>query len=216
MTQANLFDPTPRRRVGVLASEGSLPPGLIFIPNFISAVEERELISLLDNPQNASWLTDLSRRVQHFGYRYNYKLRALSAADKVADAPPFVRELGNRLADLGYFSSPPDQVIVNEYEAGQGISPHVDRESCFGSVVASLSIGSDIVMDFRSESGQMGSMLLPARSMIILTGDARYSWKHSITARKRDKLGDREFQRSRRLSLTFRTVLLPDVWQARP
>lgn len=162
MTQADLFDSTPRRHAKAVTYEGSLPPGLILLPNFISGAEERGLIALLDDPTNALWLTELSRRVQHFGYRYNYKLRALSAADRIADAPPMVQAIGNRLTDLGYFSARPDQVIVNEYMAGQGISPHIDRETCFGSVVASLSVASDIVMDFRSDAG--GRLAVTARA----------------------------------------------------
>jgi alkylated DNA repair dioxygenase AlkB len=209
MLQAGLFESqAPRKRV--IVSEGTLPSGLIFLPDFISTAEERELVALLDDPNRAIWLDDLSRRVQHFGYRYNYKLRALSAADKVADAPPPIQALGNRLVDLGYFSSPPDQVIVNEYEVGQGISAHVDRETCFGSAVASLSIGSDVVMDFRSMGGASGSLLLPARSLVVLTDDARYNWKHSIPARRRDRIAQIEIARKRRLSLTFRTVLLDE------
>ena len=36
---------------------------------------------------------------------------------------------------------PFEQAIVNEYEPGQGIAPHVDRD-CFGPVVATVSLGS--------------------------------------------------------------------------
>jgi alkylated DNA repair dioxygenase AlkB len=41
-----------------------------------------------------------------------------------------------------------DQAIINEYQPGQGISPHVDCVPCFGPVVAAISLGSDCVMDF--------------------------------------------------------------------
>lgn len=205
MQQSGLFERV--RDESAIVAEGALPRGLIFVPNFVAASEERELVGLLDDAEHAVWLTDLSRRVQHFGYRYNYKLRALSSADKIDDAPTEIQALGARLVELGYFATPPDQVIVNEYLPGQGISSHIDRETCFGSTVASLSIGTDVVMDFRSEDGAIGALLLSARSLVVLTGDARYRWRHSIAARKSDRIGEREFARGRRLSLTFRTVL---------
>jgi alkylated DNA repair dioxygenase AlkB len=207
MKQENLFDrPTDRAEVAV--SEGTLPPGLVFIPNFVSLDDEREIIQVLDDPSYASWSTELSRRVQHFGYRYNYKLRALSAEDRTTDLPEPLRWLAEELVSMEYFSKTPDQVIVNEYEPGQGISPHVDRETCFGPVVASLSLGSDAVLDFRSSAGQSGSLLLRARSMVVLSEDARYRWQHGIVGRKRDKIGGLEFSRERRVSLTFRSVLI--------
>ena len=150
MLQAGLFE-SPAHEFETAVSEGLLPCGLVFLPNFVSAAEERDLVASFDNPTLSTWSHELSRRVQHFGYRYNYKLRALSAADRIAELPETIRALGRRLVDLGYFASAPDQVIVNEYEPGQGISPHVDRQTCFGSAVASLSLASDIVMEFRSQ-----------------------------------------------------------------
>ena len=42
---------------------------------------------------------------------------------------------------------PFEQAIVNEYEPGQGIAPHIDRD-CFGPVVATVSLGSAVNMDF--------------------------------------------------------------------
>ena len=52
--------------------------------------------------------------------------------------------------------------VVVEYEPGQGIAPHIDRD-CFGPVVATVSLGSAVNMDFccdatgdetRSEAGR--------------------------------------------------------------
>ena len=210
MQQGDLFD-QPTEEDGAEIAEGSLPAGLIFVPNFISVEDEHAILKLLDDPSRATWSTELSRRVQHFGYRYNYKLRALSSADRIADLPEPLRWLGEELVSMQYFTSLPDQVIVNEYELGQGISAHIDRETCFGPVVASLSMASDAVMDFRSPDGEAGSLLLRARSMVILTHDARYRWQHSIAGRKRDRIQGRESARQRRVSLTFRSVLISDA-----
>src|SRR5579885_744389 len=206
MKQDSLFDRTADCAEGAVF-EGVLPRGLVFIPNFVSLDDEHDIIEVLDDPGFGLWSTELSRRVQHFGYRYNYKLRALSAADRTVDLPEPLRWLAEDLVTMHYFPTIPDQVIANEYEPGQGISPHVDRETCFGPVVASLSLGSDSVMDFRSPAGEVGSLLLQSRSMVILSEDARYLWRHGIAGRKRDKIAGFEFSRERRVSLTFRSAL---------
>lgn len=66
---------------------------------------------------------------------------------------------------------------MNEYLPGQGIAAHIDRDTCFGPAVASVSLGSDIIMDFMSEeTGDIGHVLLPARSAVILLQDPRNNW----------------------------------------
>jgi alkylated DNA repair dioxygenase AlkB len=187
---------------------GVLPPGLSIIPNFLSKAEERDLELAIDCSPSP-WLSDLRRRVKHFGFRYDYKARALSSRDRLGNLPDWARDLAKRLVENGYFDSDPDQVIVNEYLPGQGIAPHIDRDTCFGPVIASVSLGSDIVMDFLDEnSGSEGHLLLPARSALIFQDAARYRWKHGIASRKSDVVGEERLERTRRISLTFRSVRL--------
>ena len=47
-------------------------------------------------------------------------------------------------------------------------------------------------------------MLIPRRSAIAFTGEIRYLWKHSIAARKVDRLENELLFRRTRYSLTFR------------
>ena len=49
-------------------------------------------------------------------------------------------------------------------------------------------------------------MFLPPRSILVLGGEARYAWYHSIACRKIDKVDGDFYFRKRRVSLTFRTV----------
>ena len=44
----------------------------------------------------------------------------------------------------------PDQLIVNEYQPGQGISAHIDCEPCFKNTIVTVSLGSVYEMDFIS------------------------------------------------------------------
>ena len=43
--------------------------GLQYIPDFIARDEESALIANIDEQP---WLNDLKRRVQHYGYKYDY------------------------------------------------------------------------------------------------------------------------------------------------
>ena len=101
----------------------------------------------------------------------------------------------------------PNQLIVNEYQPGQGISPHVDREDQFGETVISLSLGSQITMDFiKKDTREKVSLLLDPRSLVVLSGEARHEWMHGIPGRLSDEVEGERITRTRRVSLTFRTV----------
>ena len=104
----------------------------------------------------------------------------------------------------------PDQVIVNEYEPGQGISSHIDCEPCFANMIVSLSLGSGCVMDFISklDKAKKIPVWLAPRSIIVLRDEARYKWLHGIAPRESDQWAGQKYERQRRVSLTFRKVIL--------
>jgi len=180
------------------------PDGLTYLENYIPEDEADRLVQAIDA---APWRTDLKRRVQHYGYRYDYKARQARQEDYLGSLPELFHELAERLAAEGHFQAIPDQVIVNEYQPGQGISAHIDCQPCFGETIASLSLLSACVMRFSSQahSQQMELHLQPA-SLLVLSADARHFWTHAIPARKTDILEGQKHFRSRRLSLTFRTM----------
>jgi alkylated DNA repair dioxygenase AlkB len=132
-----LFDP----------ARSELPLGIVYVPNFITQELESSLAAQLDL---AIWSNDLKRRVQHFGYRYDYKARRVTADSYLSPLPQWLQTVAHSLSAAGYISKTPDQVIANEYLPGQGISAHIDCEPCFGPVVASLSLLSHCEMVFRS------------------------------------------------------------------
>ncbi len=189
-------------------SAGNHPdiPGLVYIPTFIEADTEAALIANIDQQP---WLHDLKRRVQHYGWRYDYKSRGITQDLHIGPIPDWLGGLCEHLSADGIFSRVPDQVIINEYQPGQGISAHIDCMPCFGDTIASLSLGSACVMDFTSTTiGKKQSQLLEPRSLLVLSGDARYQWQHAIPARKGDKWQGQSNPRTRRISLTFRTVIV--------
>ena len=180
--------------------------GLTYLPNYLSKQEENALIELID-AQN--WLTDLKRRVQHYGYKYDYRSRRIDTSMKIGQLPDWLESLAKRLYTEGVFKSAPDQVIVNEYTIGQGITHHIDCEPCFEDTIVSISLGSSCVMDFKNpKTDEKIPLLLQPRSVVILKGESRYDWEHGIAARKSDKYEGVIYPRKRRISLTFRKVII--------
>ncbi|RZJ87724.1 MAG: hypothetical protein EOO60_11885, partial [Hymenobacter sp.] len=111
----------------------------------------------------------------------------------------------------GYFTdAPPDQVIVNEYEPGQGIAPHIDCTPCFDDTVISISLGSACIMNLfhADDATQTYDQVLMPGSVIILQGEARFQWRHGIRSVKSDIIEGQRVVRQRRVSLTFRKVKL--------
>jgi len=180
--------------------------GLIYISDFITSAEHSFLLSQIDKEP---WLTDLKRRVQHYGYKYDYRARNLDHSAYLGSLPDWLSAISYKLHDDSIFPSIPDQVIVNEYLPGQGISAHIDCVPCFANTIASLSLGSPCTMDFfHPKTGEKKSIVLEERSLIVLSSTARYEWQHAIPARKSDVINGIKTERTRRVSLTFRSIIL--------
>ena len=97
---------------------------------------------------------------------------------------------------------------VNEYPPGVGLSPHIDTHSAFEGLIFSLSLAGPCIMEFRRytdgdwhakaslnsdmklENPEQHSNFirraihLPPRSMLLLSGEARYAWHHYIPHHK--------------------------------
>jgi alkylated DNA repair dioxygenase AlkB len=179
--------------------------GLEYIPDFIDTEEQIDYLKAIDN---AVWLEDLSRRVQHYGYSYPYKTSRIDRSMYLGDLPDWATQLAQRLFDLQITPFIADQVIINEYLPGQGIAAHIDSPLSFGDSIVSISLGSTCVMDFQNVDREKCQLLLAPGSLLKLSGEARYQWKHSIAARKTDRYEGQILKRSRRVSITFRQVKL--------
>lgn len=182
--------------------------GLEYYKRFISPEEERELLNSIDN---SNWLTDLKRKVQHYGFKYDYRARKIDESFRIGKLPFWSELIVERMQEKKIIDFAPDQLIINNYEIGEGISMHVDCEPCFTDTIISLSLFSDIVMDFkRLNSNQKDNILLQRGSLLVISGDARYKYEHGIAQRKRDLFNERKRDRQRRISLTFRKVILKE------
>ncbi len=181
--------------------------GLQYIEDYIDKHQHDWLLARLDKHE---WLDDLKRRVQHYGYKYNYKARKVDLDMHIGELPEWLKRLSHHLQKDGYMPEKADQVIVNEYKPGQGISSHIDCEPCFKDTIVSLSLGSGCVMNFTNKFKKTKKIpvWLAPRSIVVLSHEARYEWLHGIAARKWDEWDSQKYERKRRVSLTFRKVII--------
>jgi alkylated DNA repair dioxygenase AlkB len=179
-------------------------PGLICVPGFL-----KEPYSVLGTLDRMPWLDDLSRRVQHYGWRYDYKSRRIHHDAYLGPLPSFLQDVAGELFSVGLMGCVPDQAIVNEYLPGQGIAAHIDCEPCFGPEIVTISLGDEYPMRFTNVSTAAAiDVWLPVGSVCVISGPARYEWRHEIAKRKSDLFGGTRKLRERRVSVTFRTVIL--------
>ena len=117
-------------------TESVFAHGAVIVPDFVTPAEEERILLRI---AQAPWMTELRRRVQHYGYRYSYT--GTSRPVPAAPFPRWAEVMADRL--LPHFGGAlPVQCIVNEYRPGQGIGMHADHRD-FGPVVASLSLAAD-------------------------------------------------------------------------
>jgi len=183
-------------------------PGLRFEAEFITPEQEAACVAFFERENGAHWANTIrARQVQHFGYEFNYDTRRCDPDQPMKEPiPDVLLPIVAKIAECGIMDGDrPDQVTVNEYLPGQGIAFHLDTHSAFTTTIASLSICSEVVMDFRHPDGvRQEGVLLPARSRAVMSGASRYKWEHAIVPRTFDVIDGRQVNRHRRLSITFR------------
>ncbi len=206
--------PNPEKGPDALHVEQLDVPGLTYARDFLSPSEEKALVEEIDRHR---WVRDLSRRVQHYGWRYNYKARRVEPSDYLGPLPKWAEFIADRLVSSALVPQRPDQLIVNEYVGNQGISKHSDSES-FAEGIATISLLESWEMKFRKKplecenTGKPVGQVLARRSVAVMSGDSRWRWTHEIPGRKTepDPSGGTKRNRrtrKRRISLTFRKVI---------
>jgi len=120
------------------------------------------------------------------------------------------------------------QAILNLYRPGEGITPHVDLLKRFDDGIIGVSLCGNCVMTFEEagnsargsqksigkEDGNKWNLFLPEGSVLVMSKEARYNWKHGIPGRTHDLVENANeshdpylIKRGVRLSVTFRWLL---------
>ncbi|XP_051151306.1 alkylated DNA repair protein ALKBH8 homolog [Andrographis paniculata] len=207
-------------------------PGLYLFHDFVTNTEEQELLDAVDS---RPWKHLAKRRVQHYGYEFCYDIRNVNTNHNLGELPSFMSPILERIRSFPFLHQDADtsldQLTVNEYPPGVGLSPHIDTHSAFERLIFSLSLAGPCIMEFRkyaagvwqdqptqssdvekladenNSSFVRKAIYLPPRSLLLLSGEARYAWHHYIPHHKVDKVNDSLIRRSsRRVSFTIRKV----------
>jgi alkylated DNA repair protein (DNA oxidative demethylase) len=181
----------------VAAPPDTPPPGFRYVPDFITAAEEANLMAAtraLEFSDVVMRGQTARRRVAHFGWRYGYESFAVTPGPPL---PPAFLPLRRRVADLIQVEDEAlAELLVTAYPPGAGIGWHRDAPA-FDTVVG-VSLLSPCRFRFQRGEGaarRTRMVVLDPRSAYVLAGEARWQWQHTIPAMKVE-----------RHSLTFRTL----------
>jgi len=211
-SRVHVFDPGTQRVPDLPGFRG-----LVVLPDFVTRAETDDLLAEIEAAPFAP--AQSGKQKQHFGAKANFRKRRLNAAH-FAGLPGYAAALEARLrarwaattgwpaglaeALAGYVTT---DVFVLRYHArrGSNLDVHVDDTWAYGELILDLSLESDAWMTFLDRDPQDGidgpftcvRAALPARSLALLFGPARYAWHHGIAS------GDIQ---GRRTSITLRTL----------
>ncbi|KAL8100956.1 hypothetical protein AgCh_032999 [Apium graveolens] len=158
-----------------------------------------------------AWATEISTSVKETIQFNDYVSDPVTGADCHKDLetclfPP------NLLSREPFF----DQLIVNQYQPGEGICAHVDLMR-FEDGIAIVSLESSCVMHFtRAESEatnnrQKVPVYLSPGSLVLMWGEARYLWKHEINRNPGIQTWEgKNIDQKRRTSITLRKLCNTD------
>lgn len=177
--------------------------GVWIIHNFISEEEECELLRLIDDDKESIWKPSKFNGncdTKVYGAKFEYDKRSVSVGD--VEIPQYLLELTGRLNDIANHnphmpmslrSFIPNECNINSYEKSKEhyLKPHYDDRTLSGPLLMNLSLLCDAIMTYHPKSPMMENspIYLPRRALQLVTGDARWSYRHSISAT--DILGPR-------------------------
>jgi len=193
-------------------------PGLFYFPDFLPDRLVGEVQTYLHSGE-MTWKPvgtgAHSRRASHTGYDYDYTSKKITRADPIPEVfqrlAYYAREAcrGLRLDIEHEIDDVPEfnQCLVNEYigQHAHGISAHIDLKT-FGPFIACYTFESGTEMQFQLGDQTVDIYVRP-NSLYIMSGPARWQWKHSMPCRKSDPDPDRagkRIPRGDRYSVTFR------------
>ncbi|WP_427913821.1 alpha-ketoglutarate-dependent dioxygenase AlkB [Ramlibacter sp. MMS24-I3-19] len=191
-TQPDLF--------GEPAPGPTLPAGMRYESDFLSAAEELELLRRLEKlplaPMQYQGYTAL-RRVLSYGGSYDFSRQRLEAAEPLPDWLDALRARAGTWAGIDPESF--TQALLAEYRPGTPLGWHRDVPD-FEDVVG-ISLLADATMRLRpypprepKRADVLKLVVLP-RSVYLLRGPARWDWQHSVAPTK-----------ALRYSITLRTA----------
>ena len=163
-------------------TQGADIPGLHYVDGFISEREHADIVRFVNRNE---WQKRGRCLVQHYAHSlhgdalHRETQRPFDALPRCVEAllERVVREEGLGVAKDMCF----DQLTVDNYPSCGGLASHVESARCFGECVCVVSLLHEAVVCFeRVGGGDKKQVLLRPRSLMVLSGEARYGWRHGI------------------------------------
>ncbi len=166
----------------------NVPDGFLYHQNFISDVEEQDLIreiQKMDLTPFKYYQFTGKRRTASFGWQYQFGTNEITTAPEM---PAFLLPIRSRAGTLFKIDSNSFvQASIIEYSVASPIGWHRDIPH-FG-VIVGISLGAACRMRFRKykrveakrlSRGELLSIDLQPRSIYLMSGASRELWQHSI------------------------------------
>jgi alkylated DNA repair protein alkB family protein 6 len=176
--------PTQLEKVGSINS-------LRYCEECVDESTETGLLRNIDNQAHQRpWIELRGRKLQCLG-NFPHQINRDDSTQLSTEMPQWLAALIDGLVTQGIFTEEnrPDNVLINRYEAHEGILHHTDGPA-YHDTVAILSLGSDCVLSFRRNlpaemigtafAGDVCSVLLRRRSLLVFEKEAYADFKHGI------------------------------------
>jgi len=185
----------------------SMPQNVYHLNEWLSEADEELLLNFADASPSSRWTQLRGRRLQNLG---GLPQGGDSGGMIPEPLPKIMISICQALVDAGIFDAeaPPNHVLVNEYQPGQGIEPHRDGP-IYAPRVAILSLGSQCRFDFVHNDPQRklyGSLLLPRKGLLIFDGEAYTMYLHSVPQHLYDIVPGDTYNSASLISLTADTI----------
>uniref|UniRef100_A0A6G1SGJ1 Putative alpha-ketoglutarate-dependent dioxygenase ABH4 n=1 Tax=Aceria tosichella TaxID=561515 RepID=A0A6G1SGJ1_9ACAR len=175
--------------------------GVHVIKDFVDQHEEQQLVQMIDTRK--PWVpSQEGRRKQDYGPKVSF-LKKKVAVGNFGGFPCFAVSLFERMSNEHpelLLDFVPVEFCLLEYtpERGSYIRPHYDDMWIWGDRLITVNLLSDTALrltrEFKIPPYEI-IIKMPARSLIVIRGEARYDWHHSI---------NRYDIKSRRIAMTWR------------
>jgi alkylated DNA repair protein alkB homolog 6 len=162
-------------------------PNIYYVEDFITKEEEEELISNIYNSKT-EWISLSNRKLQNSGGTPHHEGMIEE------EFPKHFQDVGNLLEQCGFTKKigKMNQVLLNEYSDGKGISFHKDGPLYF-EFAAILSLKSKAILEFKKDRNQKtpdASVLLNERSLLIFTEEAYTEYFHGIKSNMEETIDE--------------------------
>jgi alkylated DNA repair dioxygenase AlkB len=183
-----------------MAQQTTDVPGLFLVSEFLSEKEEKKLIKKINK---GDWQDNRAgdRKVQVYGPYHDRAYKIIPG--KYSEHPKWLKKLAKKLwksVDDSNRDKLLDEktceVFINEYKDFNGLHYHFDHLVTYDENIYGVSLNCDAFMGFKNGS-KVHKVSVPARSLYIMSGKSRDTYKHGIK---------RGWIDGKRISITFRTI----------